>query len=341
MDDHSPSMADALFQRGMSRRQFLKFCGWMAAVLALPAGSDRAIAEALAATTRPRVVWLEFQDCTADSESFLRATRRTDPIQSSVTDPNITSLLLEVLSVEYHETLMAPAGSMAEKSRNDVVTQYAGQYITVVEGSIPTAHNGVYCTIGGRTALSIAREVTAKSKATIALGTCAFAGGLAGAAPNPTGAAGVKDAVPGLPNLVNLPGCPANVVNLVATIVYWVTYNQLPVRGTDGRPTFAYGTRVHDQCPRRSFYSNQDFVYAFGDSAHRQGQCLFVKGCRGTKTYSNCPTVKWNEGTGWPVAAGHGCVGCTTANFWDVNSPFYNVTYHGDKTQDDCASCHR
>jgi hydrogenase small subunit len=329
-----------LAARGITRRQFLKMCGVVAVALAIPAGELGRFADAVAAAARPRVVWLEFQDCTGDSESFLRAAQQADPLQSGVTDPSLTSLLLDVLSVEYHETLMVPSGAYATKSRDDVVRNYAGQYICVVEGSIPTAANGVYCTVGGESALNILKQVASKAQATLAVGTCAAYGGLPGAQPNPTGAAGVKDAVPGLQNLVNLPGCPHNVVNLVATIVYFVAKNQLPSRDASGRPQFAYGTLIHARCERRRYHDDEKLVLAWGDQGHRQGWCLRAMGCHGPTTYSNCPVVKWNQGTGWPVQAGHGCLGCTSANFWDASSSLYNVVFHGNKTQNDCAVCH-
>jgi len=60
--------------RGVTRRGFLQFCGAMAAVLGLPAHITGRIAEALVSARRPVLVWLHFQDCTGDSESFLRAT---------------------------------------------------------------------------------------------------------------------------------------------------------------------------------------------------------------------------------------------------------------------------
>ena len=37
----------------------------------------------------------------------------------------------------------------------------------------------------------------------------------------------------------------------------------------------------------------------------------------------NCPTVRWNDGTSWPVKAGHGCIACASHRFWDTKSPFY------------------
>ena len=40
-------------------------------------------------------------------------------------------------------------------------------------------------------------------------------------------------------------------------------------------------------------------------------------------TSHNCPNVRWNGGTTWPVAAGHPCLGCAEAKFWDAHTPFY------------------
>jgi hydrogenase small subunit len=309
--------------KGASRREFLKYCGFMAAALALPQRYAQEIAQSLAAAPRVPVVWLEFQDCTGDSESFLRAGTRPDILQSGVTDPSITKLLTDILSVEYHETIMAPSGLMAEKSLDDVLKTYSGKFVAVVEGSIPTANNGVACTIAGQTALSKAKLVLPKALAVIALGSCSYDGGLAAAAPNPTGAVGVSQAVPGLKNYIALPGCPANVVNLAATIVYLNTFGRLPERDGSGRPNFAYGREIHEQCERRHFFEDEKFVKAWGDAGHRAGWCLFRMGCRGPATHGNCPTAKWVNSTSWPVASGHGCIGCTGDHFWDKLSPFY------------------
>jgi hydrogenase small subunit len=270
------------------------------------------VSEALASAVRPPLVWLEFQDCAGDTESFLRATQ-----------PSVDELLLETISLNYHETTMVPAGLRAERSLADTVAQYPGEYICIVEGSIPVANGGVYCTVSGRTALSIAQEVCGKARATIAVGSCAWDGGLAAAAPNPTGATGVRGAVPGVRNLINLPGCPANVVNLTATLVHFLTFGELPSRDGLGRPRFAYGEEIHEECERYHHYDNDRFVREWGDEGHRQGWCLKKMGCRGPETHHNCPSVRWNQGSGWPVAAGHGCIGCAEPHFWDRHAPFY------------------
>jgi hydrogenase small subunit len=306
------SFEDKMARHGVSRRAFLRFCGAMAATLAMPPRYAGRIAQAIAAAPRPPIVWLEFQDCTGDTESFLRSRQ-----------PGVDDLVLETISLNYHETLMVPAGAMTEKSLQDTMDHYSGQYICIVEGSIPTAAGGVYCTIRGRTAQSIAQEVCRGALATIAVGTCAWDGGLAAAAPNPTGAVGVRGAVPGLQNLLNLPGCPVNVVNLTAALVHFLTFGSLPEADSQGRPRFAYSEEVHEECERHDYYEEELFVREWGDEGHRKGWCLRHMGCKGPNTHHNCPEVRWNDGTNWPIGAGHPCIGCSESRFWDNHTPFY------------------
>ena len=33
--------------------------------------------------------------------------------------------------------------------------------------------------------------------------------------------------------------------------------------------------------------------------------------------------MRYNEGTSWPIQAGHGCIGCSEPQFWDSMTPFY------------------
>lgn len=324
MNDDGHDFQTRLAQNGVSRRQFLKFCGAMAATLALPVRYEQRIAHALETAPRPPLVWLEFQDCTGDTESFLRASQ-----------PGVDDLLLETISLNYHETIMVPAGAQTETSLLDTVRNVSGQYICIVEGSIPTRDGGIYCTIRGRTALSIAQEVCGSALATIAVGTCAWDGGLAAAAPNPTGAVGVRDAVPGLARLLNLPGCPANVVNLTATLVHFLTSGDLPAADEQGRPTFAYDEEIHEHCERHQHYERERFVLAWGDEGHRQGWCLRKMGCKGPDTHHNCPSALWNDGTSWPIRAGHGCIGCSEGHFWDRHTPFYVGGGDDDEEDDD------
>jgi hydrogenase small subunit len=303
---------EELERRGVSRRDFLGFCSAMAGMLALPRTAAARIAAEVQKNGKPVLVWLEFQDCAGNTESFLRASR-----------PSVAEVVLDVLSVDYHETIMAAAGHQAEENLRQVVADKKGQYLAVVEGSIPTGANGAYCTIGGRSALQIAREVCGGAAATIAMGTCATFGGLPAAAPNPTGALGVGDAVPGVPNLINLSACPANVENLTALIVYFLTFKHWPPLDSWRRPLFAYGKAIHDNCERRAHFDAGQYVEAWGDEGHRTGYCLYKVGCKGPVTFQNCPNVRWNGGTNWPIGCGHPCIGCAEPDFWDKMTPFY------------------
>jgi hydrogenase small subunit len=305
------SLPEALQSRGVSRREFVKFCSSMVATLALPPRYLNTVMEALARRERPVLVWLEFQDCAGNTESMLRSS-----------DPPVADVVLELLSWEYHETIMAGAGKQAEAALDRVVKEEKGKYIAVVEGAIPTADDGVYCTIGGRTALDIAREVCTNAAANIAVGACAWDGGIVRSDPNPTGAVGLQEAVPGI-SVVNLGGCPHNVANTAAVIVHYLTFHEMPALDQFNRPLFAYGHTIHDQCERRAHYDAGRFVEEWGDEGSRKGWCLYKMGCKGPDATYNCPTVRWNSGTSWPVKSGHGCIACASHRFWDTMSPFY------------------
>ena len=302
-------LAGELGQRGISRRDFLKYCTAMAATLALPTDQISRIANALFAVERPAAIYLEFQDCAGCTEALLRTSH-----------PTVAEIILDKLSLNYQETIMAAAGKQAESAAQATIE--AGNYLLLVEGAISTKDGGVYCCIGGRTALDILREAAKNATAIVAVGNCACFGNIPAADPNPTGAVGVRDLVSGVP-IVNMAGCPVNAVNLAAIVTYFVTYRKLPQLDKLGRPLFAYGTRIHDACERRAHFDAGQYVEHWGDEGHRKGWCLYKMGCKGPATYHNCPAVRYNERTNWPIGAGHGCVGCAEVKFWDRMTPFY------------------
>jgi len=301
----------AMLDRGISRRAFLKFSTAMAAALALPATYAPRIAEAVAAAPRIPVIWLRGQDCAGNTMAFLRAAH-----------PPVAELVLELLSLDYHETLMAPSGAAAEQSRVDTMAAHPDGYIAVVEGGIPTADEGVHCTIGGRAFRDVVREVCDGALATIGVGSCAYDGGSPAAGGGPTGAVGVAGVASG-GTLISLPGCPVNVENLTATIVHYLTFKEWPATDAMHRPYFAYGALIHNQCERRPHYEYGEYALAWGDEGAQKGWCLYKLGCKGPETFANCPTVQYSDGTSWPVRAGHGCIGCHMPGFWDAMSPFY------------------
>lgn len=296
--------------RGVSRRDFIKFCTVTTASLALPMSFVPKVAQALE-DNRPPVIWVEYQSCSGDSEAFLRSNA-----------PTAGDIILDVISLEYSEVVMAAAGHLAEEAKHNAMKKYKGQYILIVEGSIPKGASGGYCTVGGVSAVESCKELVKNAAATICVGSCSSFGGIPAAAPNPTDAVSVMDLVPGAP-IINLPGCPVNAQNLTATIVHYLTFKSLPAVDRLGRPKFAYGKRIHDNCERRGHFDAGQYAEGFGDAGHRQGWCLYKLGCKGPETFHNCPTVRYNEGLSWPVMAGHGCIGCSEPEFWDTMSPFY------------------
>jgi [NiFe] hydrogenase small subunit len=289
----------------------MKYCTFLTAALGLSASYIPKVAEVFAASNqRPPVIWLHMGECTGCSEAMLRSMY-----------PYADELVLEILSVEYHETIMAAAGQQAEDQLHAAMKKYAGKYICVVEGSIATKFNGGYGKVAGRSFLDTAKEVVPKAAATIAIGSCASWGGIPAAKPNPGGYKGVGDAL--AMKVINIPGCPPNPINLVGTIVNYLLLGKLPELDDAGRPQFAYSKTIHDQCPRRGHFENEEFVETFGSEEAALGYCLYKVGCRGPETYNNCPVAKFNDGTSWPVEAGHPCIGCSEPNFWDKMTPFY------------------
>ena len=283
-----------------SRRDFVRLCTMAAAAIGLGPAAAEQFLYAAERGRKPSVLWLQFQECTGCTESLLRTSH-----------PAVDDLILDLISLDYHETLFAAAGHQAEAALKTAMRENAGKYVCVVEGAIPTKENGIYCMIGGRTALEIVNDVAGNAGAVIAIGSCASWGGVASADPNPTGASPVHDVFKAKP-VVNLPGCPANPYNLLGTVLQYATYGTLPALDDKGRPKFAYGQTVHEHCPRRAHFDAGRFAEKYGDEGHKNGYCLYKIGCKGPVTYANCSVQHFGEvDNAWPIGIGHPCFGCT------------------------------
>jgi len=300
------SIGAHLKQSGVSRRDFVTLCSMLMAVapmgLALTekAKSVEQLANTVAKAKRPSVIWLHFQDCTGCSETLLRTSR-----------PDVADLILNVISLDYHETLMAASGYQAEKSLKDAMEANAGKYILVCEGSVPMKDGGQYLTLAGVKGVDRLKEVASKAAAIVSMGSCASWGGVPSADPNPTGATGIDQIITDKP-VVNLPGCPPNPYNLLGVVLEYVVLGKLPALDQYGRPKFAYDRLIHDHCPRRAHFDAGRFVKEFGDEGHRQGWCLYKMGCKGPATHAGCSTRHFNETPDvWPIGIGAPCVGCT------------------------------
>ncbi len=296
-----------LDSEGLTRRDFLKWASAITAMLMLPGSFTPLVAEAATLMNRVPVIWIELQDCAGNSEAILRSDA-----------PTIDELILETISLEFNETLMAAAGFQAEEHLEEAMKTFKGKYLCVVEGSVPIGKGKEWCTIGAKaeTFEEHLLRVAGSSAAVVAVGTCATFGGVPAASPNPTGAVGVQDIVKGKP-IINIPACPANPANITGTILHFILTGQIPELDHLNRPKFAFGYRIHDNCERRAHFDAGEFVEEWGDEGAENNFCLYKMGCKGPMTFNNCSIIRYNSGTNWPIGAGHGCIGCSEPDFWD------------------------
>lgn len=323
-----------LESKGISRRDFMKWAGAMTAALSLPASFAPLTARAAEVANRTPVIWLHMAECTGCSESLLRTE-----------DPSVDSVLFDMINLEYHETIMAASGYQATQNLESAIKKHHGNYILMVEGGIPKGSSEYFLTIGanGTTGAQECRHAAEGAMAIFAIGTCSSYGGVQAAAPNPTNAQPL-DKIISKP-IIKVPGCPPSEKNIVGNVLYFVMFGKTPPTDAFGRPTWAYGHRIHDLCERRGHFDAGEFVEAFGDSNAEKGYCLYKVGCKGPYTFNNCSKLRFNSHTSWPIQAGHGCIGCSEPNFWDTMSPFerplgntpFHTAYSGygaDKTAD-------
>ncbi len=292
----------------ITRRDFLKFCGTTAAVLGISKFEfANKVSAAMAASTsnKPAVIWLEGQDCAGCTVSLAGAL-----------NPSAASIILDTLSIRYHETIMAAAGHQAEDVYHDTVKR--GGYVLVVEGSIPTADDR-FCMVGGRPFKEIVLEAGANAAAIIAVGACASFGGIPAA--GPTGAVGVGKIVKGKP-IINLSSCPVHVDHLVDTVLYYLTTKKVPPLDKKGRPLMHFGELIHDNCRRRSYFDEGKVLEDWNDPKQKNW-CLIDKGCKGPETYSDCSVRRWNDGLSFCIDCGAGCKGCTEPTFYAETTPLY------------------
>lgn len=316
-----------LESRGVSRRDFMKLCGTVAVAAGLSELAAPKIAQALEESVIGAkegklypVIWVEGASCTGCTESFAQAE-----------EPDPAWVILDMISLNYSETLSAGAGWSIEEAKKQTIE--AGNYILVYEGAVLEGWGGQALRSADTPGIKILEEAAANANAVVALGSCAVNGGWMAAHPNPSQALGVQKYLKKIgidKKVINIPGCPANPEWLVAVLVDVVLLNKLPELDRYNKPALIFGQTVHENCERRGHFENGEFVYKFGSPEEAKGYCLYPLGCRGPQTKSNCGVVMWNNRRSWCVQAGAPCIGCCEANpndpgqnWVEVNTPFF------------------
>ena len=318
---------ELLSSRGVTRRSFMKLCGAIAVAAGLSELAAPRVAQALEGSvigaTKGNlypVIWIEGASCTGCTESF-----------AQVESPDPASVVLELISLNYSETLSAAAGHSMEEAKAQTIK--AGNYILVYEGAVLERWEGQALRVADKPGTEHLLEAAANANAVVALGSCAVNGGWMGAHPNSAGALGVQQFLEknGIDKpVVNVPGCPANPEWLVSVLVDVVMMGKLPDLNAENKPAGIFNQTIHDNCERRGHFENGEFVYEFGSKEEALGYCLYPLGCRGPQTKSNCGVTLWNNRRSWCVQAGSPCIGCCEAaphdpghNWVEVNTPFY------------------
>lgn len=307
----SETIGESMQRNGVSRRTFLQFCSTVGAMLALPASTIAEMTESLGNAKRPSVIWMSFQECTGCTEALLRSHA-----------PSLESLIFDFISLDYHHTLQAASGHAAEHAREQAMHAHKGEYIVIVDGSIPMLPGT--STIAGIDNKTMLMNTVKDAAAIISVGTCAAYGGIPKAKPNPTQAVSVADLVTDKP-IVNLPGCPPMPLAISGVIAHFLTLGRLPELDNKGRPLAFFGENIHDRCYRRPFYDRGEFAHTFDDEGARKGWCLYKLGCKAPIAYNACATLKWNQSASFPIQSGHGCIGCSEPDFWDQGGIYESV----------------
>lgn len=295
----------------MTRRDFIRLCSGSAAGLGLSGMFIPDIVEALekAASGNPPVVWLQGQSCSGCSVSLLNTVH-----------PSISEVLLKIISMRYHPTVMAAAGDLAISTLDDTIANHEGEFILIIEGAIPTAHNGIYATLGRRngeeeTILDWTKRLGTSARGVVAVGTCASFGGISSSKANPTGAKPVSGIL--AKTVINVPGCPPHPDWMVGTLAHMLLYG-LPKLDQHNRPVLFYGNNIHENCQNFSHYNEGNLAQKLSDNG-----CLIELGCKGSLAHADCYERHWNNGVNWCIGAKAPCIACVEPDFPDDISPFY------------------
>ena len=304
----------------LTRRDFVKLCSGTVAGLGVAQLCHPGLLMAMKEGMQKHpVIWIQGQGCTGCSVSIL-----------NTVNPSIKQVLLDIISMEFHPTIMACEGQTAMEHMYAVAEKYKGKFFLAVEGAVPMAADGKYCVIGemhgadGKareiTMLDAVTELGAMSGGVLALGTCAAYGGIPAAEGNVTEATGVGAVFEkkGIKTpVVNIPGCPPHPDWMVGSIAYVLTQGSLPELDGDGRPTLFFGENIHENCPYVDMFDNSEFAETFTSKG-----CRYEIGCKGPSANADCFKRRWNGGVNWCIENAV-CIGCVEPTFPDGMSPFY------------------
>jgi hydrogenase small subunit len=261
---------------------------------------------------------------------------------TAATNPSIEDLVLGALPgvprMRLHHPLLAyEVGDEFLASMRQAAAGELGEFILVVEGSIPNERNkteGYWAAVGtdrstGQPILTTdwIDRLAPNAWAVVGAGTCATYGGIHAMAGNPTGCMGLPDYLgwewrskADVP-IVCVPGCPVQPDNFMEILLYLLNQSagNAPMIPLDDklRPTWLFGETVHEGCDRGGYYEQAEFATDYG-----QKSCIVKLGCWGPVVQCNVGKRGWMNGLGGCPNVGGVCIGCTMPGFPDKFEPF-------------------
>jgi [NiFe] hydrogenase small subunit len=235
------SFYERLKEKGVSRRDFMKYCTALTATMGLSASFVPKVAEVFAAPAqRPPVVWLHFGECTGCSEALLAP---SIPIS---TNWFWKCFPWSTMKPSWPPPVTRPKSSCTMPSKNTTANSSASSRVpsppstTVVTARWPAAPSW-----------RSPKKVVPQGRRHHCHRNLRRIGGIPAAAPNPGGYKGVGDAL-GIKTL-NIPGCPPNPINLVGTVVNYLLLANCPIWTTRDVPCLPTAKPFMTVPPARPF----------------------------------------------------------------------------------------
>ena len=286
----------------ISRREFIKYCTVSASAIGLSTTELSSLKQLMAKPGGPKVIWLQGSGCTGCSMSLLNHVSEKVPY-------DVSDLLINHIDMKYHPNLTSEEGVDVHSILENEYSE--GGYILVIEGAVPTVHDGGTClsltTAEGEdiTFIDLVTHMAKKASHVIAMGSCAAYGGIPAVWPNITKIKPLKEILPDK-EVIALTGCPPHPNTIVWPIVQVLLGKNIRLDAY-GRPRKLYHPTVHSRCERRG--------RVFATGLAQPGTCLFHLGCKGPKSHGTCPSTKWNNSVSWCVESNAPCIGCTEPTF--------------------------
>jgi hydrogenase small subunit len=324
----------------MDRRTFMKALGAMGAATFMNSYGVQMVHALEFAETK--LIWLHGSECTGCSESVLNAG-----------NPDFVQALQKLnVNLAFHETLCAQQGIWNDNKlvntselNSEILLEELykeGNYILVVEGSIPNGPDGSgrYLVIGNKPFKDTIAEAAKNATAIVAVGACACWGGITNAdsdVAKDTDYMGVdftKDKKGGILKelginkpVINIPGCPAH-PDWVLLTVGAIILGKIKLPDDLNENVFDQYTRpkvffppdhvVHDNCPRRGYYDRGELDTEVGGPG-----CLYKLGCKAPYAHADCGIRRWNGSVSLCPQAGGPCIACVEPGFPDTSRPLY------------------